>query len=241
MTTSKAKAKRRIQRKNGFFLCPHEGCIWRSKVLSSVSRHRSSHSITPKFVCEDCGAANMRADSHERHVDTCLKDRRANLMRKGKPPKFSTANQFRQAFPLAEEEEQQVLMELTDQLQRENQDMRLELIRKDETIAGLERQLGAGRADHTPLMVEDNDMIISRQSKELSPSSSPPSSPPLSQPNPSKILVFLQETSELKVIKENKARRGCWGPWRGWWGGPPGWPGCSPSPWRRTSPSHCSW
>ena len=178
MTTSKARAKKRIQRKNGFFLCPHQGCIWRSKVLSSVSRHRISHSITPRFVCEDCGAANMRADSHERHVDTCLKDRRANLMRKGKPPKFSTANQFRQAFPLAEEEDQQVLLELTDQLQRENEEMRLELIRKDETIAGLERQLVAGRADLPPLMVEDNDMITIRQSKELSPSSSPPSSPP---------------------------------------------------------------
>ena len=90
----------------------------------------------------------------------------------------------------------------------------MELIRKDATIAGLERQLVAGRTELTPLLEFEDDMITSRQTNELpspdinreekdeedeltlSPSPTPP--PELASPSPS-------PPADLEVDISNRA------------------------------------
>jgi hypothetical protein len=122
----RAKNPRAVKR-GGRICCPVPSCGWSCTVRNSYSRHYDAeHRPSFKFICEYCWAGQDRRDVAEEHAESCLKTREANLMRRGRKPRFALARQARANDPADPEEAVQELEEQLEEKERQNQQLLVE-------------------------------------------------------------------------------------------------------------------
>ena len=128
------------RRRGEFWCCPVDGCNWSSKVRTSYSRHYTSrHTVSYKFVCDQCGAGHYRQDNLRRHMATCQGSQRANIEKRGRRPSFAIRG-VRQALPVAEEEERQEMMDVIRGLEEEKDRWREERREMEDVIREMEEE-----------------------------------------------------------------------------------------------------
>ena len=91
--------------------------------IRGQARHRNEKHKSKKFICRRCGAGFPRKDSHQRHAGQC-KGKKKNMERKGRKPAGVTNLELMRAVPGAPEEDIVGLLEMADQGEANNAQLR---------------------------------------------------------------------------------------------------------------------
>ena len=135
--------------------CPDEACPWTGTSRNSYPRHRNEkHGHSKKFLCRRCGAGFPRKDNHHRHAGQC-KGKKKNMERRGRKTNGVTPLEVMRALPGAPEEDIQGLMEMVDQGEANNAQLRANSLLLEAELRGLRERNGAA-------------VSVSTQTKELS-------------------------------------------------------------------------